>query len=801
MSTGGFIDLRVHRATESSHSDDSIWPSFTDIMMVVVMIFLMSSVIFMLRNVQLDEDIERATVAESMAVQETESLRERTAYLAEIIAQTKKQLSLTELQRQELKTLSEVRGVRISELEVETAQLFQTQQQLNVEVTGLNQRLEQIRGERNSLTERISSMNTTIEQLNELIDTKSAEYDTLHANFQQKQNTLRLVEERLDSRNRDLENLSASLAQLEDLEASQRGQIATLEQIKAERELQIQNLVAESGLKDEQIARLTETRRHLSASLTARLGELEVLQQTYRESLASIESLQAQLQERSAQLQDQTLASAQLQGVVEQLESVKTEQGETIEFQVETQAQLREELSRRVAQVSELERQLLAKSDQFTQLTAREASLMADFETLSASHFENTQVIENQERQIQTLRDQIAQQLANLDDAQRAIESQATQLTEVREQQVATLNELEQERRLNEQLKQQQSDQIASMTEQLSVNEQTAEQQTQQIESLKVRYAERLAELNRVEADFKERKLEVTRLQEQLTSMIEQLDSLQTALSVRDTQISTLNVQIGALDDEVDWLSASEKELKEQIIQLLNEKSEHQDEIAQQRQELQGLEDEIRRVTIENDDFRRELEYSRQLQADRQQQLVTLQTVMQQLSQDLKARDERLESLRSENDRLLKTEIRGDRQITQLRQAYQERLKELNNLQQALASRSGEVEQLQSELVEFEHERELMLRPARSPANRFVVEVFFSKSDSGDAIYQYRLPGQSATNRVSRDELENLLERLKNERSEGLYTKIIFPDEDRLSFSEAWDFTQHIHSNYDYYSR
>ena len=71
--SGGFVDLRVHRATESSHSDDSIWPSFTDIMMVVVMIFLMASVVFMLRNIQLGQDMELASEARSQAMMETES--------------------------------------------------------------------------------------------------------------------------------------------------------------------------------------------------------------------------------------------------------------------------------------------------------------------------------------------------------------------------------------------------------------------------------------------------------------------------------------------------------------------------------------------------------------------------------------------------------------------------------------------------------------------------------------------------------------------------------------------------------
>lgn len=49
----GFIDLRVRGRHEGSHSDDSVWPSFTDIMTVVVMIFLMALVVILIRNVEL----------------------------------------------------------------------------------------------------------------------------------------------------------------------------------------------------------------------------------------------------------------------------------------------------------------------------------------------------------------------------------------------------------------------------------------------------------------------------------------------------------------------------------------------------------------------------------------------------------------------------------------------------------------------------------------------------------------------------------------------------------------------------
>ncbi len=49
----GFIDLRVGHGAQGV-GDDSVWPSFTDIMTVIVMIFLMALVVIMVRNFELD---------------------------------------------------------------------------------------------------------------------------------------------------------------------------------------------------------------------------------------------------------------------------------------------------------------------------------------------------------------------------------------------------------------------------------------------------------------------------------------------------------------------------------------------------------------------------------------------------------------------------------------------------------------------------------------------------------------------------------------------------------------------------
>ena len=53
LKTHGFVDLRVGHGA-AGIGDESVWPSFTDIMTVIVMIFLMTLVVIMVRNFRIE---------------------------------------------------------------------------------------------------------------------------------------------------------------------------------------------------------------------------------------------------------------------------------------------------------------------------------------------------------------------------------------------------------------------------------------------------------------------------------------------------------------------------------------------------------------------------------------------------------------------------------------------------------------------------------------------------------------------------------------------------------------------------
>ncbi len=114
----GFIDLR--RNTSAEGGADSFWPSFTDIMMVVVMIFMIASVVLMLRNWDLVQALRDTIESERAAEARARSMTETSATLEEQLAQA--QHENTELR---------MRLMRANEISRNTReQLSQQQQQL-----------------------------------------------------------------------------------------------------------------------------------------------------------------------------------------------------------------------------------------------------------------------------------------------------------------------------------------------------------------------------------------------------------------------------------------------------------------------------------------------------------------------------------------------------------------------------------------------------------------------------------------------------------------------------------------------
>ena len=159
-------------------NEESFWPSFTDIMMVIVMVFLLVAVSVILNNYQLVENLKKSIQAQQLASSIAEDTQLKNSTLEEQLLQLKQQLALANKQindskkinkttqaellksQQIIKELNAISKQQTQQLDEKTAyfatlekQSKQQQQQYQNKVEDLEA---QIKVLRNSLTENSS---------------------------------------------------------------------------------------------------------------------------------------------------------------------------------------------------------------------------------------------------------------------------------------------------------------------------------------------------------------------------------------------------------------------------------------------------------------------------------------------------------------------------------------------------------------------------------------------------------------------------------------------------------------------
>ena len=136
-------------------------------------------------------------------------------------------------------------------------------------------------------------------------------------------------------------------------------------------------------------------------------------------------------------------------------------------------------------------------------------------------------------------------------------------------------------------------------------------------------------------------------------------------------------------------------------------------------------------------------------------------------------------------------------ELAYLRAEYTEEVAAFANERELLAAtHKEELDILRERHSDLEGKYNRLIRPARSTAGRFVVEVRFWKE--GD-LRRYSLrQGGGVETSVSESELHQQLTTMKAHHGDKLYTKVM-PDDNSLTHGEAWRFTTKILNRYDYY--
>ena len=197
-----FVDLR------SGHlNSDSFWPSFTDIMMVVVIIFLLTSMLLMVKNWELLDQLRTSMAAEEQAEkiildtsQENATLEEQLAHAQNEISMLRMQLlqaseqanqlnlELEDKDRQVVIVLSENENMKseirknqnqIENLGSQVAEMEQNLSQLNIDIEKKQEELESERQKIIIITQERDTQNRKLASLEEDFGSLKVKYDKL----------------------------------------------------------------------------------------------------------------------------------------------------------------------------------------------------------------------------------------------------------------------------------------------------------------------------------------------------------------------------------------------------------------------------------------------------------------------------------------------------------------------------------------------------------------------------------------------------------------------------------------------
>ena len=426
MKAHGFVNLRG--TGTASTNEDSVWPSFTDVMMVIVMVFLMALVVILIRNVDLTDQLDKTERrAERDSAQKT-ALEMNIAGLGDEVVGLRLQLGEV-TRRAELAQVATVdRDQQIGQLVQDVASLEQARDQLvrdNEALVGRESALEAellsleqtqqallaVRGELEAEVTRLDEEKSGAEKegraLSKTLTTVTRERDALledKAQLVKKQSALRL----------DIESMVARLATQEALLVSRQKELLTLSS-------------ARQALGEEKAAATEALRNRTSERDSLSLEKARLLEQGKTAALR-IEVLAEEKREIAQQLAETALQMQAYKGQVTALERAAKALETRNKQLTEEGSQLKETTGNLITQTKQLQTDLGGRSAELIELTGEKRSL------------------ETRIQQLNVLKDRLTVSLAEMtDDRDRVVRTERvlqrekdrllTQLTEAKQQQ------------------------------------------------------------------------------------------------------------------------------------------------------------------------------------------------------------------------------------------------------------------------------------------------------------------------------------------------------------------------------
>ncbi|HID45980.1 MAG TPA: hypothetical protein EYP34_09525 [Chromatiaceae bacterium] len=246
-------------------------------------------------------------------------------------------------------------------------------------------------------------------------------------------------------------------------------------------------------------------------------------------------------------------------------------------------------------------------------------------------------------------------------------------------------------------------------------------------------------------------------------SLASQLDTALEQLQAADTRVNELQLQVLRLQEQNSVRARAVADRDRQLKTLLEERNNLTQQTAQLMLDKQAADQAVTAAKEKETLSRRQL-------ADFQQQYAQLKEKLDRQSLQIA---------------VLKSKI--------------------NNQEQQLAATRAERQTVEEKYLVLADEYDTLkvrydklVRPARSAKGRHLVEVRYFKK-GGKRHIEWRDGSSGKFRAVSRRQLDKALAALKRQQKDGLYIKVILPENSGLSYSEAWTFTNDLHRKYDYY--
>jgi chromosome segregation ATPase len=192
-----FIDLRLNQ--QGGQGEDSFWPSFTDIMTVIVMIFLLAMVILLLRNMELLSQLRHSIASEQEAMALVRTTDEENETLEERLIAREHEITMLRMQLMQMTERSEEQEAAIS------SQRFQITN-LERERDELDSRNKSLITQRERLTAQVTQMNQETDRLENLITESNRNIENLRTDLEQ-------ANLRQAATQQDLEQLNVALSE------------------------------------------------------------------------------------------------------------------------------------------------------------------------------------------------------------------------------------------------------------------------------------------------------------------------------------------------------------------------------------------------------------------------------------------------------------------------------------------------------------------------------------------------------------------------------------------------------------